>query len=612
MLRHRLLSLLFAAGCLASAPPRPLPAPAVAAPVVWEDDCPADDAPRPTPLAAMDGGPKNRPPLLVNPGPQRLAEEVAWELHVEVSDPDGDPVRLFVSNLPPGARFDERSRTLTFTPDFIQGGGRNDRMLEFVAQDSVGAESRVQVPLTIADTLRPLPPTLDDRVAGESLDGLRLTVPGDPFLHPRALPTTALVWIPADASATSTRPVKIHLHGFDSGLPSSPPAGDQFHLYPTDPDNSYWWGERSPDGATVPPYTARRVLYLLEWLLDHHPGADPERVTITGSSMGAAGALTLGLLWARHFAQAEGELGQLIPRLHRPGRLRQLEGLWGEVSQALPDGTSLEDGRAVDVWNRLDLTRVVLESPEARDQFVFMRHAKDDTTIHFGAAVHPSPLTGRSAYGAFEEAHLGHLSVWDEGGHGPPDPVLGPRWWDAGWNRITDARTFLRRNRPFPAFSLSSADDDPGDGRGRDGEPHPSESGHRGSVAEPGDTGWSGAVAGALNRFLRWDAAAIVDTSDQLEMPLGLASGAGSPPPREGYPTLGDRYDGPLPVRVDVTPRRVQSFRLRSCETVRWRFGDETGTARANIHGEVTIRRLGLTKTMTRLVLERTPAPPPR
>ncbi len=338
---------------------------------------------------------------------------------------------------------------------------------------------------------------------------------------------------------------------------------------------------------------------------EQYPAADPERSYVAGSSMGGSGALTLGLLWARHFAVAEGALAQLVQRNHRPARLAQLEALWGRVSDRRADASGLEDGRVMNIWDRVDLTRVMDECHEAREQFLFLKNGKDDATVHFGAVVMPSPLTSRRGYESLQAARIGHFAVWDEGGHGTLDPVMGAEWWDADWSRIADAQAYLRRDLAFPAFSRSSADEQPGDGTGNGRRAFSNVSGYAGDVSVPGDTGWTGELAGALNRFLRWDATRVVDTIERLEIPLVLASGGGSSARRAGYPTVGDRYDGPLPIRADVTPRRVQRFRCRPGETVRWTYGTASGLATANDQGEVTVTQLPIGRTPITLVLER-------
>ena len=138
------------------------------------------------------------------------------------------------------------------------------------------------------------------------------------------------------------------------------------------------------------------VQIALAWLLDRYPGADPERVYVTGSSMGGAGAALMGLLWARHFALAEASLAQTVARNHRPSRVAQLSTLWGSPQDNLRDELGLP------VWDRLDLVRALADSPEARDQFIFTRHAKDDPIINFGAAVRPSPLAKEAGLPALE------------------------------------------------------------------------------------------------------------------------------------------------------------------------------------------------------------------
>ncbi|MFW5739545.1 MAG: hypothetical protein ACOC1F_04190, partial [Myxococcota bacterium] len=338
-----------------------------------------------------------------------------------------------------------------------------------------------------------------------------------------------------------------------------------------------------------------------------NPGADPERVYVVGGSMGGAGAATLGLLYARHFAFIESTIGQMVPRNHRPSRIGQLEGLWGATTDNLLDGTSLGDGDLLGVWDRQDLCRVLREVPEARDQFIFTKHGKDDSTIHFGAVTHDSPLTGRSFYEAAQDERIGHYTVWDEGGHGSEDPVMGAHWWDDDWSLLFDPTSYLRRDRPFPAFSAASHDWDPGDGSGNGLASWSDESGYATSVGVAGNTGWNGDIAGARNRFLRWDTNGIVDERDRLELPLFVMDGDGASPPQTGYPSRGDRFDRTWPVYVDVTPRRVRRFTCLAGEAIEWSFGEQSGTVTANADGSVTVPQLPLDVTKTTLVLTRAP-----
>ncbi len=193
--------------------------------------------------------------------------------------------------------------------------------------------------------------------------------------------------------------------------------------------------------------------------------------------------------------------------------------------------------------------------------------------LHFGAVVINSPLTGLSFYEALAEHHVAHYAVWDEGGHGSSDPVLGGAWWDGGWDPIFDDFTWVRSDLAHPAFTASSISDDPGDG--------------------------------ALGRSLRWESGGIVDTLEEFSVPLFVLDGEGEGAPMDGYPTAGDQLDGELPVLVDVTPRRLQAFQARPGELIAWSFGDASGTVTADDVGSITVPQLALQPTPSVLRLWR-------
>lgn len=561
---------------------------------VGDDD---GGVPPPPPPWALDAG--NLPPEIVDPGLQSVAEDEWLELAVVVRDPDGDRTRVWALGLPPGASWDEPTRMLRFRPDFIQGG--RGWSVTLVADDGARRSLRTFA-IEVIDSVRPPEPEI---VGVEDVGGftrIALVQRTDEYLDSPGYAGRefqANVMVPDFADESARFPVRIGLHGIGTVTPPSSGSSHEFRIGPHDPDNTYWWGYDAglpgadPLGVDVPDYTQRRVMHLLGWVLENYPQADAERVYVAGSSMGGAGAMTLGLWYARHFAYVSAQLGQAVPRNHRPSRIAQLEGLWGPSDAP--------------IWDGLDLTRLLADSSEARGQYLFVRHGKDDPTIHFGAAVRASPRTGERLYDALQLRGVGHLAVWDEGAHGPADPLLGGGWWDDGFSPITDDTSFLRRDRAFPGFTLSSADGDPGDGEGNGKQSWDVNAGYAGALEVVGDTGWNGEVAGALNRFLRWDAQQVLDTLDLFSMPLHVHDGEGSDPPAEGYPSRGDRFDGELPVVVDVTVRRAQAFVLRPGEVVAWRFGVASGQASANAAGELTVPGLSLGLEWQTLELRRTP-----
>lgn len=560
---------------------------AVSAPRVSPPPPPVPSAPPTPPSAATSSS--DRGPVFVPLPRLHVEEEQRLEVEVRVV---GGRARVFAESLPPGALWDERTGRLVFAPDLIQGG--RTHQARFRAIEGT-ATSSLTVTIDVPDTL-PLPAPRIVSVGHKSawtrmvLEQRTNTLTSGGKWAGKSY--EARICVPTRAtSREKSVPVRVFLHGAEAEMPDGCVA-DEIRIYPADPDTTYWWGY---DGQ---PYTARRVLQLLGWVLDTFPGADPERAYVVGTSMGGAGALTLGLLHARHWADAEADWAQAVPRRQRPGRLKPLMRLWGEPPRK-------GDMAGQNPWDLQDVTRILVEERSARDQFLYVRHGKDDPVIHFGAAIMPSKLTDLSLYQALELARVGHYVVWDEAGHGPADPVLGKHWWDRGWSRVADPVTFVRRDLAFPAFTNSSANDEPGDGPRAEAPPYDPTRGYSRKVGTPGDTGWNGSVAGVLNRWLRWDARRIVDEFDRLELPLFVVSGEGAPPPRPGYPTKGDLRPDPAPIRVTVTPRRVQRFRCLPSERVRWRFGAASGVVEADADGVVTIRDLEVKTTPEVLVLER-------
>ncbi len=540
---------------------------------------------------------------LVLPGAQRVDEDQALAVDLRTEGGAGTP-RVFIEGLPPGAIWDEAGGRLSFTPDFTQGGAT---WHVTVTADDGRARVRGGFDIEAVDTIRPPAPVIATTTIQAGYTVVRLTQVTDAFLDSpghAGRSFTAVVTVPTAASATNRLPVRVGFHGFSS-QPSTDGSAAEFRVYPSDPANTYWWGYSAlqpgtagnPTTGTVPDYTIRRALHLLAWVLATYPGADPDRIYTEGDSMGAAGAMVVGLLHARHFCHVRGAFGQAIAKHHRPSRAAQLATFWGAPA------LDLDDGRGMGVWSRQDLARALRDEPEARDQFLTIKHGKDDPTVHFGAVILPSPLTQTSFYGALQGLRVGHHAIWDEGGHFESDPVLGGAWWTT-WDPVFDATSSLVRGRAFPAFSAASTDRNPGTGAGNGQQPWSSESGYAGLVSVPGDTGWDGQVAGGLNRSLRWDATKLVDTIDRFELPLRVIDGPGGAPPAAGYPTTGDKLDGTPPVAVDVTPRRVQAFRCRPGEQIRWQLGAQQGTATADATGAITVR-VSLDTAWATLVLTR-------
>ena len=69
----------------------------------------------------VEGG--NRAPVIEPIGNQVVgAENAPFELRLGAIDPDGDPVVMWVENLPDGARFDASVNSIRWTPGFTDAG----------------------------------------------------------------------------------------------------------------------------------------------------------------------------------------------------------------------------------------------------------------------------------------------------------------------------------------------------------------------------------------------------------------------------------------------------------------------------------------------------------
>lgn len=185
-------------------------------------------------------------PLIEAPGPQTTKEEEPLSVQINASP----QARVFAEEIPPGARWQEESRTLSFTPDFLQGGATYNAT--FTAIYDTRRET-ISFTIAVQDTIHPPAPAI---IKTEQADGYsRLTVQQitDDYLDsPGYAGRTfnAVVIVPSQPPAGL--PVRVGLHGFD-GAPSTDGWSGEYRIFPHDPMNSYWWGyaEALP-GETLP------------------------------------------------------------------------------------------------------------------------------------------------------------------------------------------------------------------------------------------------------------------------------------------------------------------------------------------------------------------------
>ncbi len=513
--------------------------------------------------------------LLVNPGPQTFDEEQEYSLAITARA----STRIFVSGMPPGMHWDEVNRRFDFRPDFIQGG----RSWQVTMEAIDGTESSTETfTVTVNNTIQPPWPTITNRVDQSNIIKLTVSQTTDDFLDSpghAGRQFTANLTIPTASGQENPLPLRIALHG-RGGEPGTAGRTGFFGVAPHDPENTWWTGynEQLPGSpvttGTVPNYTQRRIMHLLSFLMENYPGVDPERVWVDGLSMGGTGSFFLSINYARHFSQVISGIGGTTPHLLSNGQQEQLTSFWGSVELGLPSD------KGGNIWELYDSSRAALNDPDFRNLHFTTTSGQNDTTIPFTGMVGISPVTGKSFLSVLQEEGIGHFIVWDQRGHSYADKELGEVWWSP-----LDETSFLRRDLAFPAFTNCSADDNPGepDGLG----------------------GFTGALRGALNRYLRWDSANIIDTRDRLEMPLRVDIDTTGTPPAAGYPPTGNGYFGPPPITTDVTIRRIQQFQTLPGEEINWTYNGVSGTIYANGDGSLTVRGLEITSSFVPLILTR-------
>jgi pimeloyl-ACP methyl ester carboxylesterase len=211
---------------------------------------------------------------------------------------------------------------------------------------------------------------------------------------------------------------------------------------------SFWFGYLCvPQHATHPeprayPFTERRQEWIIDWAAKAY-AADPERVTVSGGSMGAWGSATYGLRHPERFAA-------VFP--DRP-RTRQ-RGLPALVAQPAPGARVFMDDGKTDYFDRMDMVKFAAGHPAdlpfcgwccgRRDGFASWREQVDMVK-------------------AMTAARHGFAFAWNDGDH------------SSGARPMARVLAYypperFARNTSYPAFGNSSIDQKPGNGDPKDGD----------------------------------------------------------------------------------------------------------------------------------------------
>ena len=193
-----------------------------------------------------------------------------------------------------------------------------------------------------------------------------------------------------------------------------------------------WSTQREPRAY---PFTERRLLWVLDWTQQRYQ-TDPERVYVSGQSMGGWGTATFALRHPERFAA----VFPLLPRF----RQHLVPGLATTKRGQRP---LMDDGKTP-YFERMDMVRFVGEH-RADLPFIGWAIGRRDGFATFEQQV--------EMVKALTAARHGFAFAWNNGGH------------SAGTKPIAEVYKYyppdrFRRNLSYPAFTRSSIDDDPGDG----------------------------------------------------------------------------------------------------------------------------------------------------
>jgi hypothetical protein len=305
--------------------------------------------------------------------------------------------------------------------------------------------------------------------------------------------------------------------------------------------------QKAWSNGVVHPYTQKRVLSLVDWAATQWE-IDRSRVFTGGISMGGSGAPMLAIRNPDKIAWAIGWVG-----IHVPQMSSHFKGSYARVYGEPEWGVKFEDGTPV--WDYFSDVWYLRQHPARETPFITWSNGKNDGAIGWAQAL--------EFYKAMQETRRPHLFVWGQGGH--DQRAVMPLTHD---QRIMPID--IRIDQSLPAFTKCSLDGNPGNGDPEDGDKD-----------------------GAVNYWLYWETKDIVDDAGAWEMTVALMDKASKDE-----------------CTVDLTPRRLQTFKLKAGEALKWTStsgGKETqsGALTVDPHGLATIEGLKVGKAGNRIRIAR-------
>lgn len=287
------------------------------------------------------------------------------------------------------------------------------------------------------------------------------------------------------------------------------------------------------------PFTERRLDWAIPWTIEQY-GADPERVYVSGGSMGAWGTVTYAFRRPDRYAAVYPDRPRF--RQRTMSNIQWDRSVWAPISNE----DTLEDGRP---W------------PEHHDSVQFVEsHPEDLPFMGWNVGRYDGFATWQEQVDmvqAMNAGRHGFAFAWNDGDHATgsrePKAVI-QRWYPP---------ELFARNQSYPAFSNSSIDDDLGDGDPENGD-----------------------ASGGINLGFAWTVEADEEASWRVEISNELAT--------EG-------------MTVDVTPRRLQSFRATPDSEFEFSVAMDgsmvrSGTVAADANGLITVTGVAISPSRNTVI----------
>jgi hypothetical protein len=211
---------------------------------------------------------------------------------------------------------------------------------------------------------------------------------------------------------------------------------------------SYWFGYHCRpqwahhEDSRFYPFTEARLVWMISWAVEHY-GADPNRITMGGSSSGGVGSMNVGF-------QHPELLAAVYPSV---ARVRKVPAVSLEGRLARTDPVLMDDGQT-SYFDRADGPKFAAEHPEDLP-FLGWACGRQD-----GYATWQEHI---DMVRVMTQARHGFAFAWNNGNHG------------GGGRAMQQIQKYyppekFARNRSYPAFSHSSIDHDMGSGDPADGD----------------------------------------------------------------------------------------------------------------------------------------------